>query len=276
MKNIFYNFLTKIFTYLSNMIYQTIGLGTYKLQGDLCTKIIKKGLNIGYRQIDTAQLYHNHEQISEGIIQSSVPRDEIFIISKIQNSNIKKIKMAESINNIKKELNTDFLDLLLLHNPVKNYALSWKELIVCKEQMNVKNIGVSNFNINHLENIINQTNYIPFLNQIEFNIFNQQQQLIEYHKKNNIITQSHTTLTNGILLENNELRDFSKLLNLSPIEIMYKFVMDQNIGILPRTSKIKHLLSNWNLQFKPLLYDNNFSEYYKNYINTFDIGYKIY
>jgi hypothetical protein len=248
--------------------YQLFGLGTYKLQGELCTNIVKNGLELGYKQIDTAQLYNNHNEVSLGIYQSGIQRDEIFLISKIHNSNIKKIKIAESINQMKKELNTDYLDLLLLHNPVKNYEESWKELILCKEQLGVKHIGVSNFNIIHLEKIIDIQ--IPWLNQIELNIFNQQNELIKYHKKNNIITQAHTILTKGNFINDSQLTEWSCKLNIPNYELMFKFVIDQNIGILQRTSNLDHLILNWKLCFTPVLYDYNFIELNKAFLNKFN------
>ena len=260
------------------MSYQLVGLGTYKLQDEICTQIVKTGLELGYRQIDTAQLYHNHINISQGISLSGVHREDIFIISKIHNSNIKKLKISESIDVIKKELDTDYIDLILLHNPVKNYNLAWKELIRCKEHMGIKNIGVSNFNINDLENIINQTNIFPYLNQIELNIFNQQKKLIDYHNSKKIITQSHTTLTKSNLLNDMSLIEFSKILKITPSELMYKYVLDQGIGILPRTSDQEHLVSNYKLieNLDKKIFDFNFNQNNIDLINKFDIGYKIY
>lgn len=257
------------------MSYQLVGMGTYRLQNDVCTQIIKSGLELGYRQIDTAQLYHNHTNISQGISLSGVPREDIFIISKIHNSNIKKLKIAESIDNIKKELDTNYIDLILLHNPVKNYQEAWSELIRCKEHMGIKNIGVSNFNINDLENIIKQTNIPPYLNQIELNIFNQQKKLIEYHNGQKIITQSHTTLTKSNLLNDKDLVKYANELNYTPSELMYKFVLNQNIGILPRTSNQDHLISNYKL-IENLSCKNIFNQTNIDKINKFDIGYKIY
>lgn len=260
------------------MSYQLVGLGTYKLQDGLCSQIIKSGLELGYRQIDTAQLYHNHINISQGISLSGVAREDIFIISKIHNSNIKKLKIAESIDVIKKELDTNYIDLILLHNPVKNYNLAWEELIRCKEQMGIKNIGVSNFDIDNLENIIKQTNIHPYLNQIELNIFNQQKKLIEYNKSHGIITQSHTTLTKSNLLNDIDLIEFAKVLKITPSELMYKYVLDQGIGILPRTSNQEHLVSNYKLieNLDKKIFDVNFNHANIDLINKFDIGYKIY
>lgn len=255
--------------------YQLVGLGTYKLQGEVCTNIIKSGLELGYRQIDTAQLYNNHEEIAIGISQSYIPRTEIFIQSKIHNSNIRKLKIAESIKEIKKELNTDYLDLILLHNPVKNYDKAWEELIRCQSHYNIRYIGVSNFEITHLENIISLTDITPWLNQIELNIFNQQTELVQYNKSKQIITQSHTTLTKGALLDDKKIGLFANKLNISVPELMFRFILEQDIGILPRTSKIDHLIYNFNIakntKLNPIFeFKNN------NFIKDFDIGYKIY
>lgn len=227
--------------------YQLIGLGTYGIYDEKCTQIIKSGLEIGYRLIDTAQLYHNHDFIANGIKLSGINREEIFITSKIHNSNIRKLKIAESVDQIKKKLDTDYIDLILLHNPVKNYDKAWEELIKCKEHMGIRYIGVSNFYEPELNKIIELTGICPWLSQIELNIFNQQKSLINYNNLNNIITQAHTTLTKGILLKEPELIKFSEENNYNLDEIMFRYVLDQGIGILPRTSQLEKLVSNFKL-----------------------------
>ena len=254
--------------------YQLVGLGTYKLQDDLCTQIIKSGLELGYRQIDTAQLYHNHEYIAMGITQSCIPRTDLFIQSKIHNSNIRKLKISESVEQIKKELNTDYLDLILLHNPVKNYDKAWEELVRSQSHLNIRYIGVSNFDIEHLDNIISSTGIIPWLNQIELNIFNQQTKLIEYNKSKQIITQSHTTLTKSSLLDDKKLGLFANQLDVTVPELMFRYVLEQEIGILPRTSNFEHLVLNYN-KTKNIL-SNPIIDYSNIDLINFDIGYKIY
>lgn len=257
--------------------YQLVGLGTYKIQDEQCVQIVKTGLEIGYRLIDTAQLYHNHEFISQGIKLSGVPRTDIFITSKIHNSNIRKLKIAESIGEIKKELDTDYIDLILLHNPVKNYDGAWKELIRCKEQMGIKYIGVSNFYQPELDSIILNTGIIPWLNQIELNIFNQQKELVNYNNSRGIITQAHTTLTRGNLLFKPSIITWSEQLGISVSELMFKYVLDQDIGILPRTLDLDKLKTNYQMATKTTkLFDDKFIKFNANKINNLDIGYKIY
>lgn len=251
--------------------YQLIGLGTYKIQNEQCVQIVKSGLEIGYKLIDTAQLYQNHKFISHGIKLSGVPRTEIFIISKILNSNIKKLKIAESIGEIKKDLETDYIDLILLHNPVKNYDKAWEELIRCKEHFNIRYIGVSNFYQPELEKIILNTGIIPWLNQIELNIFNQQKDLISYNNSKGIITQAHTTLTKGNLLTEPTIIKWSDQLKIPVSELMFKYVLDQDIGTLPSTSNLDRLRINYNaLSNKKKIFDKEFNKDNYNKIDSFN------
>lgn len=251
--------------------YQLVGLGTYRLEGETCTQMVKSGLELGYRLIDTAQLYHNHEYICKGIKLSGIPRTDIFLTSKIHNTNIRRLKIAESICDIKKELETDYIDLILLHNSVKNYEKAWEELIRCKEQMGIINIGVSNFYESELDKIIGNTGITPWLNQIELNIFNQQKDLIKYNDSRGIITQAHTTLTKGNLLLEPELIKFSETNNSNPVEIMFKYILDQGIGILPTTSSIDKLKSNYHMLFNDKkIFTEKISINNFNIINSFD------
>ena len=261
--------------------YQLVGLGTYKLQDLQCVQIISQGLKLGYRLIDTAQLYKNHNQIAQAIGISGVSREEIFIQSKIHNSNIKKLKIAESIGEIKKELETDYIDLILLHNPVLNYEKAWEELIRCQNHLNIKYIGVSNFGIGHLDQIIGMTGINPWLNQIELNLFNQQDELIKHNQTNNIIIQSHTTLTKKNKMSEPELVELAGQIGIQVHELMYRFVLDQNIGILPTTTNLVHLEENFNLKINlennlPKLFDINFFDKHKDMIKKFNIRYHIY
>lgn len=225
---------------------QNISLGTYRLRGEDCINIVSTGLELGYRQIDTAELYKNHKEVAQGIDKSKIPRTDIFITSKIFNQNISKIKISESLDKMLKELNTDYLDLVLLHNPVKNYQLAWEELIRIKSHFNIKYIGTSNFAIKHIDLIKEKTGYTPYLNQIELSIFNQPSHtLIEYHKSNNIIIQAHSIYTNNSLLSNYLLNKYSNKLNIPPHKLMLKYLSDLDIKIVTGTTNIINLKNNY-------------------------------
>ena len=180
------------------------GLGTYTVQGENCSNIILSALENGYRLIDTAELYQNHSDIAIGIKAAThaniVKREDIWLTSKIHNRDQRKLNIGPAIQKILTDLDTDYLDLIILHSAQKKYLEAYTELIRCASQFNVKHIGVSNFRVDELEKIIDKTGITPYLNQIEISPFNQRIALRSYMTEKNIITQAYASLTCGITL----------------------------------------------------------------------------
>ncbi len=250
---------------------QPISLGTYRLKDEKCVQIVSSGLELGYRQIDTAELYKNHKQVAQGISLSGLIRESIFITSKIFNHNITKLKIPESVDKIKKDLQTDYIDLILLHNPVKNYESAWKSLIEIQTQQNIRYIGTSNFQIEHLETIKNLTEISPYLNQIELSIWNQpSQELLEYHKTNGIIIQAHSIFTNNAKSSEPDLVELASNLEINPYKLMLKYLLNQNINVITGTCNLSHLKDNWVWTLEPNIKIDN------NLVKIFDCNYRIY
>lgn len=226
---------------------QNIALGTYRITGDDCIQIVSEGINQGFTHIDTAELYKNHKEVGQGIIKSGIPRDKLFITSKIFNPNIKKLNIVESIGNMKKEIGTDYLDLVLLHNPAPNYINAWVTLQKNYAELGVRYIGTSNFNSNHLDTIYEKTGINPYLNQIELSLWNQpNSKLIEYHNNSNIIIQAHSIFTNNSKIYNSDYVQYCNENNFNPYELACKYLLEQNIPIIIGTSNISHLKENFN------------------------------
>lgn len=227
---------------------QNIALGTYRLRDEQCVEIVKSGLEYGYRHIDTADLYKNHKQVAEGIHASGVPREDVFLVSKIFNNNIKKVAIAETVDKIKKELDTDYIDLILLHNPVKNYEKAWSSLIQNKTHQNIKYIGTSNFELEHLDTLATETGVRPYLNQIELSLWNQPtQHTIEYHKNANIIMQAHSIYTNNHKTDDLELEGFG----MNKYRFLNKYISDQGIPIVIGSSNVANVKENYDWVFEP-------------------------
>jgi diketogulonate reductase-like aldo/keto reductase len=221
----------------------SFGIGTYKLKDDNCYNIIKKGLNMGYRLIDTAELYDNHKSISQAINDSEIDRSQIWITTKIHNRDQRHLKISEAIDKIKKDLNIDYIDLVLLHSPQKTYRDAYKELISCKSQFNICNIGVSNFKIDELDKIISDTNITPFLNQIEINPFNQRIELRKYCSDKNINVQAYSSLVCGNSLNHPDLlNDY-----YTPVESLLNWARFYNLRPIPTMHTEEHLLENYNI-----------------------------
>jgi diketogulonate reductase-like aldo/keto reductase len=214
-----------------------IGFGTYRLKKDKCYNAVLNALKVGYRTIDTAELYKNHEYISKAITDSSINRQNIHIISKILNKDQYNNTVKEGFFKILNDLNTNYLDTILLHAPVENYYLkSWKILEEIKMHNYVNNIGVSNFRIHELVKLFNNCNIKPFLNQIEINPFNTRISLSDYCKNNNMIVQSYAPLTNGIKLNTISI----------PATKILKWCLDNNYYAVSSSTNIEHMIENLN------------------------------
>ncbi len=250
---------------------QNIALGTYRLKGVQCINQVKSGLEIGYRHIDTAELYKNHKEVSQGISLSGLDRYDLFITSKIFNNNITKLKISESVDKMLKELGTNYIDCVLLHNPVTNYELAWKELVKIKSHYNIRYIGTSNFSLEQLDKIITNTGINPYLNQIELSIVNQPtKELLDYHKSNNIIIQAHSIYTNNQLVSDDKIKSYSEELGISTHNLMLKYLTGLNIPIVTGTTSLAHLKDNFDWVNYPAICLNN------DIVKSFNCDYCIY
>jgi 2,5-diketo-D-gluconate reductase A len=184
-----------------------IGLGTYQLKDDDCYQTVMNAIKIGYRHIDTAQRYFNEEQVGKAIKDSNIERKELFITTKLWYTNYSNAE--EEFYNSLKKLQLDYVDLLLLHTPgfPKEYnndvdhsknkelrIIAWKSLEKLYKEGKVKYIGVSNYFENHLKELLEIAEIKPYVNQIEYHIWNQMDEIINFCKENNIIIVSWGTL----------------------------------------------------------------------------------
>lgn len=228
-----------------------ITYGTYKLTDDTCYNLVLEAIKNGYRSIDTAELYKNQHivgrAINDLIAQKIIKRKDIFITSKIHNRDQKKNNIGNAVDKILKDMNLEYIDLILLHSPVKNkYVDSYKELIKSKNNNHIKYIGVSNFNIEQLQEIIKETGEIPYLNQVEISVFNQRFDVINFCKKHNIICQAHSCLTNNTKIQDNKIISIQKELHMTFHEICMKWCLDNNIYIVVGAQNKDHVIENLN------------------------------
>jgi 2,5-diketo-D-gluconate reductase A len=185
------------------------GLGTYTVQGETCSSIVNSALKIGYRWIDTAELYQNHVDISRGlksaIENNIVSREDVWLTSKIHNRDQRKLNIGPAIQKIMSDLDVEYLDMILLHSAQKKYLDAYQELIRCKNHFNIRHIGVSNFREDELQTIIDKTGIKPYLNQIEVSPFFQRLRLRSFMTEQQILTQAYASLTCGNGLNSDKL-----------------------------------------------------------------------
>lgn len=255
----------------SGSVMPLVGYGTYKVQGrDLIYEVIDEALKAGYRSIDTAEVYRNEEDIgyalSKLLPKYNLQRSDVFITSKLAPSNNGNLKgIEESVQWSLKALNTTYIDLYLIHwpgasrmpenseqNPLLR-SLTWVKLTELHKQGLLRAIGVSNYTVNHLEEL--RQNYggiSPAVNQVECHPHYRQEDLIKYCKEKGIHVQAYSSLgTSGNvkLLEDPIVARISSKLNVSPARLLLKWALQQGIGIIPKAVKKEHIKDNIQLDF---------------------------
>lgn len=210
----------------------SIAYGTYRLRGEECYINVKKALVMGYRTIDTAKLYKNQRDVGRAIRdvinETQIKREDIIVTSKIHFSDQENETVYLSCHEILKELGLDYIDIMLLHSPIKGKIIkSYRDITRAQKEGLIKHIGVSNFEIEDLNILLNE-NFIPEINQIELSIFFQRKELVNFCKENNIIVQAHSCLTNKMKIHDEKLVKLSRDIGTTPVDLMISWCL--NIG----------------------------------------------
>ncbi len=232
-----------------NLLIPIIGLGTWKLKGKVCIEIVKKALELGYKHIDTAEVYLNEEAIGDAIKKSNIQRNDLFITSKIWPENLNYYKVLASCEQSLARLGTYYLDQYLLHWPNKklDYLNIFKAFMKLYELGKIKSFGVSNFTINHLRDAITICKKLKLpltVNQVEFHPFLYQENLLDFCKKNKIKIVAYSPLAQGRIFENSELLELGNKYNKNPSQITLRWLVSKEIIVIPKASSEKHLREN--------------------------------
>ena len=231
-----------------------IGLGTYQIRKKSeIENVIKIGYNTGYKLIDTAVVYGNEKLIGDALKKLKIKRNDIFIITKIFKGDMKYDKVKKSIELSLKKLQTDYIDIVLIHWPeVENSEdriKVWKALEESVEEKKVKMIGVSNFCKIHLEQILNNCKIKPVINQIECNPIYYDEETINYSEQNGIIIQAYCPFAewNKKLVENDIIVNIAKNKNKSVSQIILKWLLQKNKIPLPKSVHGDYIKQNFDL-----------------------------
>jgi methylglyoxal/glyoxal reductase len=232
-----------------------IGFGTYRLHDNTYNSVIE-AIKSGYTHIDTAPLYRNESIVGDAIKNSGVCREKLFITTKISRNELKSNDIRKSIQRSLIDLKVDYIDLLLLHEPI-DFLNNWEilsEYFKTEGKGIIKNIGVSNYKVEHLEHILNNEDGVkiikPYCNQIELNPFIHRNDISDYCNKNKIKIVAHSPLAKGEKLNNKTLLYLESKYSISPAKLMLQWNTENNNIIIPRSKNVKHIkdnLVNYNL-----------------------------
>ena len=240
--------MSKFFT-KNNVNIPSIGLGTWDVRGKEGEKTIQLALDLGYRHIDTAQMYENEKEVGNAISDSKIKREEIFITTKIYTLIVKNDGIEDSFENSLINLKTDYVDLLLIHFPAFTTNLSdmLDILFKLKETGKTKNIGISNFNHNLVNECIKLGYKDIFCNQVEYHPYLEQNNLIRVLKEYNIIPVAYSPLAKGKLLNDKVILNISKKYTKQPAQIILRWLNQQGWISIPKSANEDRMKENMNI-----------------------------
>jgi len=216
-----------------------LGLGTWQARGSKCEHAVDYALNHGYLLIDTAQAYNNERQVGKGCKASGRPREEIFLTTKIHNSNQGYNSTIQSFEKSLKNLQMDYVDLLLIHWPEKNNfdltVETWQALIDLQAKGLCRSIGVSNFSISLTEKLLEEIDVVPAVNQVEFHIFLYQKELLEYSRQKNIQIEAYSPIARAKFLDHDQLQSIAKKHDKTAAQIMLGWCLNHDLVVVPKT-----------------------------------------
>lgn len=224
-----------------------VGFGVWQIENDVVTQAVQTAIESGYRLIDTAAIYGNEEGVGRAIKTCGLERKDLFITTKLWNDRHGYDETMAAFNESMDKLGLDYVDLYLIHWPAPKiglYVKSWEALIQLRDEGRIKSIGVSNFNQNHLETLLDETGVLPVVNQIELNPRFQQPELRQFHAQHNIVTESWSPLGHGLLWDNPVLNKIALKHQRSLAQVVLRWHLQLNCMVIPKSVNPERMREN--------------------------------
>ena len=254
--------LNETYTLSNGVKIPKLGLGTWFIDDDKAEDAVKEAVKLGYRLIDTAQAYGNERGVGEGVRNCGLPRNEIFVTSKVAAEAKSYESAAASIDETLSKMGLDYIDMMIIHSPQpwaefrveKRYFEENKEVWRALEDAytagKVKAIGVSNFLQDDLENILADCKIKPMVNQILLHISNTNTELIDFCNKNGILVEAYSPIAHGEALKNNDITAMAEKYGVSTAQLCIRYVIQLGTVALPKTGNPAHMKDNANVDFE--------------------------
>lgn len=222
------------------------GLGTFQAGGGRETwEAVLDAFDAGYRLIDTAAMYGNEEDVGKAVRESGIPREHIFITTKLRNDDHGYDRAIAAFEESLEKLGLSYVDLYLIHFPVEGLRNeSWRALEALQEEGKCKSIGVSNYMIWHLEELLDSSSNVPVVNQVEFHPFLYQKDLLEFCHSHNIRLESYSPLTKGHKLGDPRLVEITSRYSKSTAQILIRWALQKDVIVIPKSSRTDKIKEN--------------------------------
>lgn len=226
-----------------------LGYGVYQVTKEECERCVLDALKTGYRLIDTAQSYFNEEEVGNAIVKSGIPREEIFLTTKVWVEHYGYEETKKSVYESMKKLQTEYIDLMLLHQPFSDYYGAYRALEELYQEGVLKAIGVSNFYPDRLVDIANFADIVPMVNQVETHVLNQQVEAKKWMDKYEVQIEAWAPFGEGRggLFDNPVLTAIGEKYGKSSAQVMLRWNIQRGVVILPKSTHIERMEQNFNV-----------------------------
>jgi len=223
-----------------------LGLGVYQTPaGRITQEAVKFALKTGYRHIDTATIYGNEEDVGRGVRDSGVPREHVFVTTKLWNSDHGYDAALKACDRSLRRLGLGYIDLYLIHWPVTELrGETWRALIELQRRGSCRAIGVSNYTVRHLQELLDGSEVTPAVNQVEFNPFLYQEELLKFCNGKGIQLEAYSPLTRGHKLSHPTVLDVAKKHSKSPAQIMIRWSLQHGLVVIPKSARPERIKEN--------------------------------
>lgn len=216
-----------------------LGIGVYEIpSGGPCLRAVSDALEAGYRHIDTATFYGNELDVGRAVRESGIAREQLFVVTKLWNSDQGYASAVKACELSLSRLELDYIDLYLIHWPEPRKRLdSWRALVDMRAQGKCKSIGVSNYTVAHLEELMRNSNVVPAVNQIEFSPFLYQRHVLEFCRAHRIQVEAYCPLTRGRKFGDSALRMVARKHAKTPAQILLRWALQHDVVVIPKSQR---------------------------------------
>jgi len=238
-----------------------VGYGVYQVSPEECERCVSDALKVGYRMIDTAQAYHNEEGVGAAVKKSGIPRGDLFLVSKIWISNYGYEKAKASIDESLRRLGTDYIDLMLLHQPFCDRYGAYRALEEAYKEGKLRAIGVSNFYPDHFIDLASNVEIVPAVNQVETHVFDQQIEAQKYMKEFGTYMMAWAPLAEGRnnFFTNTVLEGIGRKYGKSVAQVALRWLVQRDVIIIPKSTHVERMEQNLDI-FDFTLSDDDMAE----------------
>lgn len=226
-----------------------LGFGVFQVKPEETENIVLEALDAGYRSIDTAASYQNEEAVGRAIRRSGIPREDLFITTKLWVSNVSYEGVKNAFAESMKKLGLDYLDLYLIHQPYNDVYGAWRAMEELYKEGKIRAIGVSNFQSDRLMDLIIHNEIVPAVNQVETHVFNQQIGPLQFMTENGVQIESWGPFAEGLnnMFSNDLLTLIAKKYHKSVAQIVLRWLIQRNVVVIPKSVRKERMIENINV-----------------------------